>query len=453
MQTFDRNFIKQVFTISIPVILQQVINICVNLTDNVMLGSFGENQISGAALANQFYFLFQIFCLGLGGGTAVMVNQLWGKQDIPNIKRLFTLMLRVGIFTAILFMIITFLFPDLIMSIFSNDPEVIAAGTSYLKVVAFIYIFHGLTLTLTIVYRSVGVVRLALMASVISFGLNIFFNWIFIFGKLGAPRLEIAGAAIGTLIARVVECTIVIIYVFVIDKRVRYQISDIMLNCKPIIREFTRLSIPVIISDVILALGNNALSIIMGHIGKEMVSANSITMTTVQISTMFILGLSNAASVMVGNKIGQGDTKTAMGYGYNFLIISTVVGILASFIIRLLGPFIVSWYNITEATYQCTMELMDAICLIVIFQSISSVMTKGVLRGGGDTRFLMFADVLFLWIVSVPLGALSGLVWHMSSFWVYTFLKIDMIIKSVWCIYRLYSKKWIKEVYINENSK
>jgi len=144
--------------------------------------------------------------------------------------------------------------------------------------------------------------------------------------------------------------------------------------------------------------------------------------------------------------MGEGDYDKAQKQGYTFLILGFLIGCVAALVIALLRSPIINYYEVSDEAKAIAYDLMDAIILIIIFQSMNSILTKGVLRAGGDTKFLMAGDILFLWVASIPLGALAGLVFHWSSFWIYTMLKIDQIIKCVWCYYRLKSGKWLKKI-------
>lgn len=450
MQLFvrDKNFYKTALFIALPIAAQQIINIGVNLMDTIMLGSFGEIQLSASSLANQFYFIFHILCLGIGGGAAVMTAQYWGAKDKDSISRTLALMQRISVAIAIVFSILTLLFPNQIMALYTKDAAIIENGAKYLKIIAFVYLFHGLSLTTTIVLRTVGVVRLAFYTSCFAFFINVFFNWVFIFGKLGAPRLEIAGAAIGTLLARLFEFGITFGYLFFFDRKIQYKLGYFVQKINTsILKEYLHIGVPVIISDAFLTFGNSALAMIMGRMGSQMVAANAITTVTVQISTVFIMGISNASGVITGNTIGKGEYEKAHAQGVTFLVLSAIIGVLAGLIITLISPVIINFYNITPETKEIAEQLMLAVAFIVVFQSIQSVMTKGVLRGGGDTKFLMIADVLFLWVASIPLGYLAGLVWNWPPYAVYFCLRIDFVIKSFWCINRLNGQKWVRNVY------
>jgi putative MATE family efflux protein len=334
------------------------------------------------------------------------------------------------------------------MSVYSGDEKIINYGTRYLHVMAFTYILQGLSLTTTIILRSISKVKIPLFSTIIAFFMNIFFNWVFIFGNLGAPRLEIAGAAIGTLFARIFEFIIIFGYFIIVEKDIRYRVADFFKPCKKLLPKFILFSVPVVISDLLLGLGNNAVAIVMGHIGAEFVSANAIITVVVQISTIFTQGVSSASSIVTGNTLGEGEKEKAYHQGVTFFALSVMIGLAAGIIIMVLAPTVIGFYNIKEDTRRVALELMKAVAFTVIFQTVSNVMTKGVLRGGGDTKFLMVADILFLWIVSVPVGAFVGLVLHAPAFWIFTAMKLDQIIKSVWCTKRLYSRKWIKIVKV-----
>ncbi|MBQ7322316.1 MAG: MATE family efflux transporter [Clostridia bacterium] len=442
----DRQFYKTALMLALPIVLQNMITIGVNIMDTVMLGSYGEIQLSGSSLANEFINIFHILCMGMGCGAAVLTAQFWGKKDLRSLKYSVTIMMRICLSLAVLFTVVTVFAPSFIMRIFTDDPAVIEKGCIYFLWSAPTYLLMGISLTLTLILRSVRKVMVPLWTSIICFFVNIFFNWVFIFGNLGAPEMQIAGAALGTLIARVVETAIIGIYVLAVDKNIGFRIRDLFGSCGGLLPTYLKYSIPVLISDGMLALGNTMVSVIIGHISTEYVAANAIIATIVRLSTVFTQGLGQASSVMTGNALGQKETEKAYRQGVTFVTLSFLIGLFAAGVILALSPFIIGLYNIEDTTREIAHQLMYAVSIMIVFQSSQSMLTKGVLRGGGDTKFLMIADVAFLWIASVPLGALCGLVWHLSPFIIYIALKIDWAIKSFICLFRLKSKKWIRIV-------
>ena len=442
----DKVFYRTALTLALPIVLQNMITIGVNIMDTVMLGSYGEIQLSGSSLANEFINIFHILCMGMGCGAAVLTAQFWGRGDKVSLKYAITIMMRICLTLAAIFTVVTIAAPEFIMSIFTDDPEVIEKGRIYFLWSAPTYLLMGISLTLTLVLRSMRKVMVPLITSIICFFVNIFFNWVFIFGHLGAPEMQIAGAALGTLIARVVETSIIGVYLLVVDKDIGFRIRDLFGSTGGLVPTYLKYSIPVLISDGMLALGNSMVSIIMGHIGTDFVAANAIIATIVRLSTVFTQGLGQASSVMTGNTLGRGDKETAYKQGVTFVTLSFAIGVFAALVILALSPFIINMYNIEETTRNIAYQLMYAVSIMVIFQSSQSMLTKGVLRGGGDTKFLMLADVLFLWLASVPLGAMCGLVWHLNPFIIYIALKIDWAIKTFICLFRMKSKKWIRVV-------
>lgn len=442
----DKSFYKAVLMLALPVVAQNMINIGVNIMDTWMLGSYGEIQLSGSSLANDFINIFQILCMGMGGGAAVLTAQYWGRKDIDSLKRALAIMLRLALGIAVLFTLVTAAFPGWIMERYTNAADVVEKGRIYFLVSLPTYLLMGVSLTLTLILRSVRNVIVPLITSAVCFVVNIFFNWVFIYGHLGAPELQIAGAALGTVIARAVETAVIGIYVFRHEKEIGFRIRDIFRPCRDLLRPYMRYSVPVLLSDSMLAFGNTAVSMIIGHISPFFVAANAIIAPIVRLSTVFTQGLGQASSVMTGNALGAGRREKAYRQGVTFFNLSILIGFFAAGVILLFSPFMIRHYNITDETAAIARQLMFAVSIMVVFQSTQAVLTKGVLRGGGDTLFLMIADVAFLWIASIPLGALAGLKWHLEPFYIYTLLKIDWAIKTFICAWRLKSQKWIRIV-------
>ncbi len=455
---FDKEesyFYKNVFTLALPIALQSLITIGVNMLDTIMVGSLSEEALSATSLANTFISIYQIFCMGLGMGASVLVSRYYGmkiSRDEPEkashaLKQTVCLMLRLTLLLAALFAVATALFPRTIMGMYTEEEEIIELGTIYFRWSVVTYFFLGSSLTTTIALRSVRQVKLPLFVSIGAFFVNLGANYAFIFGKLGAPRMEIAGAAIGTLIARIFEAGVIMGYLLLKDKEIGFRIKDFLMKTGTLVKEYIKICIPVLISDGILAIGNNTVAVIIGHLGKTMVAANAITSVTQQLSTVVVQGVSQAGAIVTGQTLGGGEKERTMKQGYLFFGLGLGLGLISALFIAIAkNPIIASYKEVGPETREIAGQLMLAISLIIIFQATNSIMTKGVLRGGGDTKMLMIADNIFLWAVSIPLGLIAGFVLKLPAFWIYVCLKSDQIIKTFWSYLRLRSGKWIKKI-------
>jgi len=442
----DKGFYKNVAKIAIPIALQGLITTGVNVMDTIMVGTVGETELSAVSLANQFINIFHIFCMGIGMGASVLVARYYGMKDNSALKKTITIMLRLCLALSLLFCLATIIMPKPIMHIYTSETDIINLGVRYLRWSVITYFFLGLSVTCTIVLRNVGQVRIPLYTSVAAFFVNVGANYIFIFGKFGAPKMDVAGAALGTLISRLFEFSVICGYLVFKDKEIAYKIKDIIKPVGKLWQEYIRISIPVLISDGILALGNNSVAMVIGRLGKTFVAANAVTTVTQQLSSVFTQGFSQAGAIVTGYTLGEGDRKKAHEQGYAFLGIGFVFGLFAAIVIMLISGPMINAYNLSYQTRNIASQLMLSISIIIIFQATNSIMTKGVLRGGGDTKMLMLTDNIFLWVASVPLGILAGLVFKLPAFWIYFFLKIDQVLKAFWCVIRLKSGKWIKKI-------
>ncbi|MBO4639859.1 MAG: MATE family efflux transporter [Treponema sp.] len=450
----DPEFYKTVFALALPIALQSLITIGVNMLDTIMVGELGEKALSATSLANSFIGIYHIFCMGLGMGASVLVSRFWGmkvahhdeEQASVALKQTVCLMLRLTLTLATLFAIVTLIMPQTLMRMYTSDPDIIKLGSIYFKWSIITYFFLGTSLVTTIVLRSVGQVRLPLFVSIGAFFVNLLANYTFIFGKFGAPRMEVAGAALGTLIARIFEAGMILGYLFLKDKKILFKVRDIFMKTGSLLGEYIRISIPVLISDAILALGNNSVAMVIGHLGATFTAANAITSVTQQLSTVVIQGVSQAGAIVTGHTLGSEGREKTQEQGWMFLGLGLALGTISALFIMIVSNPIINTYNISLETKQIARQLMNAISLIIIFRATNSIMTKGVLRGGGDTKMLMITDNVFLWVLSLPLGILAGFVLHWSAFWIYVCLNSADVVKTIWCVFRLKSEKWIKKI-------
>jgi putative MATE family efflux protein len=442
----EKNFYRTVFSLAIPIMLQNLITIGINITDTLMLGRLGELQLSASALATQFVNIFQTLIMGVSMGASVMISRYWGMREMTPLKKTISIMFRLILCISAIFMLVTAFFPQSIMRMYSSETDVIAEGVQYLKFAVLAYLLHGLSLGSTNVLRSVQKVRLPMCVSLVSFVLNIFGNYVLIFGKFGLPRMGIAGASLSTLIVRIVECLFNFGYLVVLEKNIGYRLKDLFMRTGDLVSEYIRIGFPVLISDGLAAISNNFVMMIVGRMGSSFVSANAVAAVVERLCSTSIHGVGNASSLLTGKALGEGRIEEVKRMGSAFVGLGLLLGAIGSVIILVIIQPVIGIYGLTGQTAENAGQILTASAILVLFQSGNGILTKGMLRGGGDTRMLMVADSVFQWCVSIPLGYLAGLVLGLPAFWVYLCLKIDNICKMFWGVWRMKSGKWIKKI-------
>ncbi len=444
--TRDKKFYRLLFSISIPIAIQNLITFAVSMVDTLMVGSLGEVQLSSVALANNLFFILMILIFGLASGSNIMISQYWGKKDVNSIHKILAIMYRVCTVIIVIFIAIAALLPKQFMSIFSNDIAVIEGGASYLRIVCIGYIFYGLTNCTIMMLRSVKTVKISMLVYSVSLIINGFFNWVFIFGKFGVPALGIKGAAIATVMARVAEFAIIIIFMAYHEKKINLRPKHLLKVDKVILKDYASTCTPVLFNELLWSTGASMISVIVAKMGTSTVAANSINGIAQQFVTVFIFGLSNATAVIIGNTIGEGKKDKAREYAFTIGVFSIIMGIIASGIIYAIKPIIVNFYNVPENTKLIAMEIMSVTSIIVIFQALGTNMMMGVLRGGGDARFVLVNDIIFMWCVAIPGGFIAVDIFKLPIVTVFFIIRSDEIIKSLISIIRVGSGRWVRDV-------
>lgn len=444
--TKDRNFYKLLFSISLPIAMQNLITFAVSMIDTLMVGSLGEAQLSSVSIANNLFFILTILMFGLAGGSNIMISQYWGKRDKKTIHKIISIMYRFCIAITSVFILIALFIPQKFISIFTNDPIVIEGGTTYLRVICIGYLFYSVTNCTIMMLRSVKTVRISIVVYSISLCVNAFFNWVFIFGNLGSQALGIKGAAIATVIARIVEFTIVMIFMAKYEDKINLRFKHLIKVDKVIFKDYISICTPVLFNELLWSTGASMISVVVGRMGTDVVAANSISNVTHQFVTIFIFGLSNATAVIIGNTIGEGKKDKAMEYAKTIAVFSVIMGMLAGLVVFFIKPIVVDFYNVSESTKIIAKQIMTVISFVIVFQALGVNMMMGVLRGGGDAKFVLINDIIFMWLVAIPGGFFTAFVLNLPVTIVFLVLKLDEIIKSIVSIIRVSSGKWVTDV-------
>ena len=444
--TKDRNFYKTMLAIALPIGIQNLITFAVSMADTIMLGSLGEVQLSASSIGNNLFFIFTVLMFGLGGGASVMASQYYGKKDTKSIHKIISIMYRICLAITVVFVCIAVFLPKQFIGIFTTDKAVIDVGIKYLRTVSIGYVFYALTNCTITILRSVKTVKISMVVYSISLLVNVFFNWVFIFGNLGASPLGVQGAAIATVIARIAEFIIVVVFMLFFEKKIQLKIKHILHIDNIMFKDFIKNCTPVLFNELFWSLGASMISVVVGRLGTDVVAANSINSVANQFVTIFIFGVGNASSVIIGNTIGEGDYEKTKEYSKTITILSLVMGIIAGFIIFNIREYVVDFYNVSEATKQIAISIMSSTAIIVVFQSMSINTMMGVLRGGGDNKFVLINDVIYMWLFSIPLGFISAFVWKLPIIMIFLIIKSDEILKTIASVIRIYSGKWINDI-------
>lgn len=442
----NRIFYKNVAILVLPIALQNLINVGISSIDVIMLGRVDEKVLSAASLGSQINFIMSLFLFGLMSGASVLIAQYWGKKDMEAIKTVFGIAMKISVAIGLLFMVVTMLAPELLMQIFTNDADVIAYGIQYLRIVCISYLVIPITMTYLNTMRSMEIVGVATVAYLTSMITNILVNAVLIFGMLGFPALGVRGAAIGTVFARLGELLVVIIFDRSRNHTLRFQFSYLFRKNQELWSDFLKYSTPVMANELFWGAGVSSISAVLGHMGSAVVAANSVAQVVRQLAMVIGFGVSSAAAIMIGKAIGEGSRDTAEDYGKKFVFLSVVTGLFGTVVVLIARPIALAALVLTPQAKTYLNFMMYIMAYFVFVQSINTTIVVGICRSGGDTKFGLFLDLVFLWGVAILGGFLSAFVMHLGVYVTYIILLSDEVIKVPITLWRFRSKKWLKDV-------
>lgn len=446
----DHVFLKKVVTIALPVAMQGMLNTVVNLVDNLMIGSLGSTAIASVGLANKVFFVFSLLVFGVVSGSGILAAQYWGNGDVKNIRKVLGLALMISLSAALLFLIPAKLNPRMIMRIFTTSDASIQMGASYLGVAAFTYPFSAVTTSYVAMLRAVNRVKAPVIISCFTIFINIVFNYILIFGKFGAPAMGVAGAAIATLIARVVEATVILCVVYYTKSPLACHVRELFGYSKAFLNQFLATASPVIMNEFVWGLGTTIYSMAYGRMGDDAVAAITIATTIQDIVVVLFQGLSAATAVILGNELGAGKMKLAEQYAKNFFILQFIVTAAAALVCVGIRWGVIGLYQpgISDAVAMDVSRCLIVFACFMPSKMFNYVNIVGVLRSGGDTKMCLFIDASGVWLIGIPLAFLGGLVWKQPIYVVYGLVMLEEVYKTVLGYVRYRQKKWLRNLAV-----
>lgn len=443
MDERKRSLRKEIVRLALPIALQQFMTALVGACDAIMLGKLSQDAMSAVSLATQVTFVFNLFMFAFMAGENMFVAQYYGKGDYTGISQVFSLVTKICGCIAVVFLAGTLFFSEQLMRILTNEETLIVLGSEYLRVIGISYVFSGIAQTFLAIMKNCGAVNMSTLINGVMVILNIALNAVFIFGLSGFPKMGIKGAALATVLATVVQFLWSVGYVLCRIRAVKFSLR----SCeKKLFGRFWQKTVPLLINNLAWGIGFSMYSVIMGHLGTDAVAANGIANISKNLVVCFCLGLGNAGSIIVGNRLGADRLQEAKEAGGTLTRTAIIAGIVSGLVLIALSPFITKMVDLTP-TARGYLQKMLLICSYYIAgKSVNCMTIGGIFAAGGDSKFGMLCDSVTLWCITVPLGCICAFILKLPVMVVYFVLNLDEIIKLP-VVYKHYKKyKWIKNL-------
>ena len=436
-------FYRRVMMLTIPIIVQNLIASLLNLMDTVMIGRLGELYLASVGIANQYFFFFTLMLFGVNAGCSIFISQFWGKKDEVSIKKTAALAISFSFVIGILFMLAGIYFSDEIISVFNSDKSVLATGGDYLKIVAFSYIFTAITVGFAFSLRSTENTFVPMVGSIAALLVNVVLNYILIFGKLGFPAMGVKGAAIATVIARIIETMIILIYVYKKSNLLNINFSHIKMLDFKFIKIVYAGMLPVLINEFVWGLGNLTYNIIYARMGGGTAAAIQVTSTVMNLLMIVIIGLGNSAMVIVGKEIGAKREDLGKLYAKRLYKFALIIAIIIATVIFLTANDFVYFFKMSATVLNDTKRILYVNAILLLIRSYTFIMIVGVLRGAGDSKYAVKIQGLTLWTIGIPMAFIGAFILNLEVYYVVALTGMEEIVKYIFIRRRFKSGKWI----------
>lgn len=444
LQIKEENFYRKLTVIGIPMIIQQVIAVTLNLADTIMVGKVSENALAAVGAANQVYFIFSVVLFGIFSGAAVHAVQYWGIRDLVSLRKIVGIDYTMCLVLSVPTVAVVFAAAPLFIRLFSQEPEVIELGTQYMKIACFSYIFAALSFVISYNSRSIQDLKYPTIINACAIAMNIFLNYVFIYGNFGVPALGVRGAAIATTVSRILECVAMMLSVYLRKEHpLKAYPSQLFCYSRELLVNVMKTAVPVIITEGMWAFSVSAIFAAYGKISASALAISQIAVTVTDFFQTIYFGLGNASSVIIGEVLGQGRRSTAFEYSRKVLKVTWILNIIMTVVIILARTPIVAIYDFSPETTEMLMKALLVYAVALTPKMLAYMTICAILRAGGDTVFCMYMDVAFNVGLQIPLAYIGVLVLKWPLHWVMAFVAIADFIKVFFCYYRYYSKKWM----------
>lgn len=444
----EKTFYKSFMVLALSLALQNLLTYGVNMMDTLMLGRYSQDAMGGVSLCNQVQYLLQMLVVGAGEGAVVLGSQYWGKGRLEPIPHIIGVALRFGGALAVLMFGVVLFFPHQLLSLLSNDAAVIAQGAKYFQIICFTYIIFTVTNILVASLRSIGIVKIGYVISGSTLVINVCLNYCLIYGNFGFPELGVRGAAVATLVSRCVELLIVIYYLKYKEHRLNLTLRKLLHIDTSYIRDYTRVSSPVLINQALWGVAQMVQTGILGHLGGDVTAANAIAVQVFQVLSVVAYGAASASGIVVGRTIGEGNEQRLHPLVHTLQVLFIAIGLCSGFAIFALRVPILHLFGgaLTENAYRYSMQFMLVLAVTTVGTAYQMACDNGIIRGGGDTSFSAKMNLVSMWLIIVPFSAMAAFWWQCAPVVVFFLLKWDQLYKAIPVVIRLRSWKWVKKV-------
>ncbi len=442
----DKNFYKTLFRMLIIVAMQNLVAYSVNMIDNIMLGSYSQTALSGAATVNQLFFMVQQVALSIGNTLIVIASQYWGEGRVDPIRRLTGHSIKLGVLSSAGILALCIFLPTQLLRIFTNSADIIIEGKAYLAIIQFTFPMFIMSNILVSALRSVQTVAISFYISVISLVVNAGINYTLIFGRFGFPEMGIRGAAIGTLIARILELVIIIVYIAFFDRKLELTSNPIFGADAQLKKDYKKSFIPIAMAQILWGVSVPMQTAILGHLSDNAIAANSVATTFYQYLKVIVIAMSSVSAVMIGNTIGQGDREKVKAAGRTLSVIDVCIGLTLGIILFLLRDPLLSMYNLTPEASVMARNLIAIMSIVMVGMSYQMPVSFGVIQGSGDSKFTLKMNLISTWLIVMPLSFLTAFALHWPVEAVVFVIQSDQIFKGLPTFLRFRGYKWIHKL-------
>ncbi|MBR0087136.1 MAG: MATE family efflux transporter [Lachnospiraceae bacterium] len=448
----EKGFFKHLLILAVPMVLQNLVTFLVGFADNIMVGTLRETAISGVYIGNQVQTILQMIVIGVDSAMLILAAQYWGAKNTDSIKKLLVIALSISAGLAVILSVVVFIAPYGVMHLFTQDEAVIGEAMRYVTYVRWTYILFVSSQILLTGMRSVEKVRIGMYTSFISLGVNVVLNYIFIFGKLGAPAMGVAGAGLATLISRIVEFGIAFGYVLFIDGRLHFRLPDFIRSDRKLWADFFRYGAPVIAGWIVWGINNAFRGAVVGSMGSSVTAAVSIYSNCSQMANVILSGVSGALGIITGQLAGAGEVERVKNHARLAQLLLLGIGVSGCLLINLIKMPFIRLYSVSEETAVIARQILTSFSFLFIGTCVQGHAMGCTVKPGGDTRFVFINDTIFVFLFVIPAAALCRYVWNLAPWIVFTVLKSDEVLKWPVAFIKINSFNWIHNLTRSEES-